>query len=357
MAEKRDPSQLKAEAEARRAAAKEAAAQRAKDLEERRKAIAERSEAAKAARKEARAAALSLAEELKQARAEARSKAVEETKAAAAARKEAAQKEREAKASVRATIKVERKSGAAAPADKASAKDAPKGKDAAKKAAKPEPIHLALGLAIPPALERELGKALKSAAAKASEQAEATLKLPEGLDSRQKLRLEQARRKILAAFESAIVLVGSQLTETPIGSGNLHLETATGRASLDAQAIALSTGLRNRLGAIGRDLLAQATGDDAPWKQFPALNTAFMLQFFGDLETGQQLDGNLVMNPKADALDETEVAYQITLAPSGRKAKGPVLKLEFSHTLSLSNAQGSLKAAFPITIPTEPAKS
>lgn len=366
MAEKKTKEQLKAEADARRAASKEKQEAHAKLLAERRAANKQKTLDTMAARKEERESKATAAAAAAAAQKEARLKAAEATKAEHQARLASA---KEARAAAKIAARGAKAAPAAAvPAAPASpVKPAKRGAaaavaapaaaaPAAKKPAKPEPIGIAIGMVLPAAVERELNRAIKTATLSIREQVNGNLKLPDGGDKREQTRLEAVRKRIISGFEGLIALVCDRIAASPVQSASLSLDPATGRAQFAPYAVEIGNPLRGRIASNSKDLLA-ALGEEATRKAFPALASPFMLQFFGDLETGQVLDGSLIMTYHPEQAAETVIAYKVTLGAASKKVKGPALKLEFSHNLSASTAAGTVHFGFPIILPAEPAKS
>lgn len=366
MAEKKTKEQLKAEADARRAASKEKQEAHAKLLAERRAANKQKTLDTMAARKEERESKVAAAAAAVAAQKEARLKAAEATKAEHQARLASAKE-------ARAAAKVAARGAKAAPAAAVPAapatpvKPAKRGAaaavaapvaaaPAAKKPAKPEPIGIAIGMVLPAAVERELNRAIKTATLSIREQVNGSLKLPDGGDKREQTRLEAVRKRLISSFEGLIALVCDRIAASPVQSASLSLDPATGRAQFAPYAVEIGNPLRGRIASNSKDLLA-ALGEEATRKAFPALTSPFMLQFFGDLETGQVLDGSLIMTYNPEQAAETVIAYKVTLGAASKKVKGPALKLEFSHNLSASTAAGTVHFGFPIILPAEPAKS
>jgi hypothetical protein len=369
MAEKKTKEQLKAEADARRAASKEKQEAHAKLLAERRAANKQKTLDTMAARKEERESKATAAAAAAAAQKEARLKAAEATKAEHQARLASAKEARAAakiaargaKAAPAAAVPAApatpvkpAKRGAAAAAAAVAAPVA--ATPAAKKPAKPEPIGIAIGMVLPAAVERELNRAIKTATLSIREQVNGSLKLPDGGDKREQTRLEAVRKRLISSFEGLIALVCDRIAASPVQSASLSLDPATGRAQFAPYAVEIGNPLRGRIASNSKDLLA-ALGEEATRKAFPALTSPFMLQFFGDMETGQVLDGSLIMTYHPEQAAETVIAYKVTLGAASKKVKGPALKLEFSHNLSASTAAGTVHFGFPIILPAEPAKS
>lgn len=366
MAEKKTKEQLKAEADARRAASKERQEAHAKQLAERRAANKQKTLDTMAARKEERESKAAAAIAAAAAKKEERLKAVEAAKAERAERLNSA---KEARAAAKAAAGAA-KPVAAAPAApaaktapvKASARAAAAVSAAAaapattKKPAKPEAVHIGIAAAFPAAVTQELNRAVKTAALSIRDQVNGSLKLPDNLDKRELARLESIRKKLIGTFEGLISIVCGRISASEIQSSSLTLDPGTGRAQFAPYALEVANPLRGRISSTAKDLVIVL--NDAPaMKIFSALGSPFMLQFFGDLETGQVLDGSLIMTANAEQPSETTIAYKVTLGAASKKVKGPALKLEFSHNLSASQAGGSIHFGFPIILPAEPAKS
>lgn len=367
MAEKKTKEQLKAEADARRAASKERQEAHAKQLAERRAANKQKTLDTMAARKEERESKAAAAIAAAAAKKEERLKAVEAAKAERAERLNSAKE-------ARAAAKAATGPGKAKPADAAPAAPAAKSAPAkasaraaavsapaaapatAKKPAKPEQVGIGIAAAFPAAVTLELNRAIKTATLSIRDQVNGSLKLPDNLDKREQARLESTRKKLIGAFEGLIGIVCGRIGASEIQSSSLTLDPGTGRAQFAPYALEVANPLRGRISSTAKDIIT-VLSDAATLKVFSALGSPFMLQFFGDLETGQVLDGSLIMTAHAEQPAETTIAYKVTLGAASKKVKGPALKLEFSHNLSASQVSGSIQFGFPIILPAEPAKS
>jgi hypothetical protein len=362
MAEKKTKEQLKAEADARRASAKEKQEAHLKKIAELRATNKQKSLDAMAAKKEERERKLNDAVASAAAKKEERLKLAEQAKANRIATIAAAQEARlAAKAGRRGTAPTapaEAKPARGAAAERPSARAAAAvAAPAAKKApVKAEPVSIGIGVVLPTAVERELDRAIKTATMSIRDQVNNSLKLPADLDKRELSRLESSRKKLIGGFESLIAVVSSRISASRISSTSLSLDPATGRAQFAPFALEVANPLRSRIALASKDLLA-VMSDPAAAKAFPALFSPFMLQFFGDLDTGQVLDGSLIMTFNSAQPSETSIAYKVTLGSASKKVKGPALKLEFSHNLGADKVSGSAQFGFPIALPAEPPKN
>jgi hypothetical protein len=317
----RDAERQKAREEAAKSAADRVAAAKA----ERDKATAERQKASQLAREEARAQA----EAQRKARL-ANAKAPTST----AAVKPAAVKPVAAKAATKAV---------AAPA--------------VKEIPGVAPVAIEIGYSLPAELKAELGKALKAGAKSTSLQVLGYFALPEGVDARLRGKLELARRKIAKGLEDAIIAVVGALVAEPGSASKLAFNPANSRVSMEFAVNGLNAALKRGLAAPTREITAQFAADVAAPKHFPALGAAVMLQFFGDLGTGQQLDGSLTFSAHLQKPEESTLMYIVSLGNSGKKSVSPNIKLQFSHDLGLSRGSGSLSASFVVEVPEEAAKN
>lgn len=369
MAEKKTKEQLKAEADARRAASKEKQEAHAALLAERRAANKQKTLDTMAAKKEERVSKAAEALAAATAKKEERLKAAEAAKAEHRSRLASAKEAREAAKAAASSAKPSKPAAAPAPATPAAkstpAKPAARAAAAVaaaaapappKKSAKSEPVGIAIGVVFPAAVERELDRAIKTATLSVRDQINGSLKLPDNLDKREQAHLESIRKKLITTFEGLIAIVCSRISATQIQSSSLSLDAGTGRAQFAPHAIEVANPLRGRISTASKDLL-MLMADASAWQAFPALSSPFMLQFFGDLETGQVLDGSLIMTFNAEQNAETSIAYKVTLGAASKKVKGPALKLEFSHNLVADKAAGTVQFGFPINLPAEPAKS
>lgn len=360
MAEKKTKEQLKAEADARRAASKERREAHAKQFAERRAANKQKTLDTMAARKEERESKAAAAIAAAAAKKEERLKAAEAAKAERAERLNSA---KEARAAAKAKPSPEAAPAAPAakaapvkPSARAAAAVSAAAPASAKQAARPEPVSIGIAAAFPTAVARELDRAIKTATLSIRDQVNGSLKLPDNLDKREQARLESLRKKLIGTFEGLIGIVCGRISASEIQSSSLTLDPGTGRAQFAPSALEIINPLRGRISSTAKDLVT-VLNDAAAMKIFSALGSPFMLQFFGDLETGQVLDGSLIMTAHAEQPTATTIAYKVTLGAASKKVKGPALKLECSHNLSASEVSGSVQFGFPIILPAEPAKS
>jgi len=88
-------------------------------------------------------------------------------------------------------------------------------------------------------------------------------------------------------------------------------------------------------------------------RHFPALSEPILLQFFGDLDTGQQLDGSISFMLDESVPGSSKWEYRATLTGSEKKSSEPAISMKFIHDLDLAWGEGQI--SFVQWVPEVPA--